>query len=384
MAPAVGHNNIMNPDIRANVLAMKAYSPGKPIAEVKRELGLDSVVRLSSNENPFGPSPKAIAAVKCASEQMHIYPDAAAHDLKDAIASRYDVAANNVLVGNGSDELIHLLGLVLLGSPTDEVIVGDPSFVRYDAAAQIAPCKLIKVSLDANFCYDLDATAAAVTSNTKMVFIANPNNPTGTLVRKPEFESFLDALPPKTLVVLDEAYYEFAAGEPDYPTSVEYVKQGRNVVGLRTFSKAYGLAGIRIGYGFASPQIVDAIDRAREPFNANSLAQAAAIAALSDEEHVRRTVDANRRGLSRLVKIAAKIGGKVVPSFANFALIDLGIPARPVFDSLLQRGVIVRPGDILGNPTCLRVSIGTELEMDAFESAILEVMSVHTLQETTR
>lgn len=374
----------MNPEIRANVLAMTAYSPGKPISEVQRELGLEFVVRLSSNENPFGPSPLAVAAVKNAAEKMHIYPDAAAHELKRAIAEKFRISDDHVLVGNGSDELIHLLGLIFLGKETDEVVVGDPSFVRYDAAAQIAPCKLIKVPLNSDLRYHLPAIAARVTKNTKMVFIANPNNPTGTIVGRGEFDRFLDSLPASVLVILDEAYYEFAAAEPDFPTSVDYVRQGRNVVGLRTFSKAYGLAGIRIGYGFAAPAIVDAINRAREPFNANSLAQAAAIAALQDDEHVEKTVVANKRGLDHLAEIAAKIGGKLVPSFANFALIDLSMPSRPVFDALLKKGIIVRPGDVLGLPNCLRVSVGTKVEMDAFESAILEIFFVRQLQETTR
>jgi len=361
--------------IRPNVLRMEPYSPGKPISEVKRELGLDRVVKLASNENPLGPSPLAVEAVKKAAEEMHVYPDGAAFELKEAISAKFGIPGNQLLVGNGSDEIIHLLGLLFLGNEGDEMLVGFPSFVRYDAAAHLAPAKLVQVPLDADYRHDLPAMAKAITPNTRMVFVANPNNPTGTIVRKAEFESFLNDVPENVVVVLDEAYYEFAADEPDLPVSTDYLKQGRNVIGLRTFSKAYGLAGIRVGYGFAPAAVVDAYHRAREPFNVNRLAQAAGIAALQDDDHVRRTVENNRRGLDRLAGVFREIGAKPIESFANFAYADLGRPARPVFQALLARGVIVRSGEGLGNPTCLRVSVGTEEEMDIFETAMREVAS---------
>lgn len=364
----------MDPQIRPNILAMTPYSPGKPIAEVKRELGLERIVKLASNENPLGPSPKAVEALKKAAEEAHIYPDAATHDFRAAVSAKFKVPSETVIVGNGSDELIHLLGLIFLDSPEDEVIVGHPSFVRYDAAAHLATAKLIQVPLDEEYRHDLPAMARAVTKNTKLLFIANPNNPTGTLVRKPEVDALLRDLPEGVTVVLDEAYYEFAAHEPDFPCSVDYVLEGRNVVGLRTLSKTYGLAGIRLGYGFAPAPIADAINRAREPFNVNSLAQVAGIAALEDEAHVQRTVENNRRGLQRLAGAFEAVGASVCPSFANFLFVDLGRPARPVFQALLERGVIVRPGDVLGAPTCLRVSVGTEEEIEFFVNALNEVM----------
>lgn len=353
---------------------MEPYSPGKPIAEVKRELGLDRIVKLASNENPLGPSPKAVAALKKAAEEAHIYPDAAAHDFRRAASEKFGVPYEQVLVGNGSDELIHLLGLVFLESPEDEIIVGYPSFVRYDAAAHLAGSKLVAVPLDSEYRHDLPAMLAAVTPNTKLLFIANPNNPTGTLVSKAEVDALLDRLPEHVTVVLDEAYFEFAEDQPEYPNSTDYVRAGRNVVGLRTLSKTYGLAGIRLGYGFAPPAIADAINRAREPFNVNSLAQVAGVAALEDDEHVKRTVENNRRGLQRLAGVFEKLGAKPCPSFANFIFADLGKPARPVFQALLERGIIVRSGDVLGAPTCLRVSVGTEEEIELFVEAIEEVM----------
>lgn len=362
--------------IRPNVLQMEAYVPGKPIEEVKRELGLDRVVKLASNENPFGPSPKAIKAVQDAAATMHIYPDGAAFELKKAISEKFDMPIGQIFVGNGSDELIHILGLLVLGKPEDELMMGDPGFSRYDASAHIAPSKLVKVPLDENMAHDLEAMADAVNENTRIIYLANPNNPTGTVIRKAEMDRFLDRVPASTIVVLDEAYYEFGMDLPDFPSSLDYIRAGReNIVGLRTFSKAYGLAGIRVGYGFASELIIDAINRAREPFNVNRLAQVAAVAALADDEHVRMTVEHNRRGLDLLAGAFREVGAHPYESYANFVYADLHRPARPVFQALLQKGVITRSGDALGNPTCLRVSIGTQEEMDIFIKEFKEVMS---------
>jgi len=352
--------------LRTNVLQMTPYSPGKPVEEVKRELGLDRVVKLASNENPFGPSPKAIAAVADAARQMHIYPDAAAHDLKAKIAQKYQISPHEVLLGNGSDELIHLLGVMFLNEE-DEVIVAKPSFARHDAAAHLSAGKLVGVPVDADFRHDLDAMADAVTDRTRLIFVANPHNPTGTIVRRDAFERFLDRIPAHVAVVLDEAYHEFAADVPDLPNSLDYVRAGRNVIGLRTFSKAYGLAGIRVGFGFATPEVVDAYHRAREPFNVNCLAQAAAIAALEDDAHLELTVRNNSDGLEALRRSFEAVGAKVVDSHANFGYADMGRPATEIFQQLLRRGVIVRAGAHVGHPNCLRVSVGTPEEMEIFD-----------------
>jgi histidinol-phosphate aminotransferase len=359
--------------IRPNVRIMEPYSPGKPISEVKRELGLERVVKLASNENPFGPSPLAVAAVKQAAGEMHLYPDGAAYDLREAISKKFGLPHSQLLVGNGSDELIHLLGLVLLGSPEDRAVVGDPSFVRYDAAAQLAPCELVKVPLDSTQTHDLTAMRKAVTEHTKMVFVANPNNPTGTIVTKRDLDAFIADLPDDVTTILDEAYIEFAADAPEFPDSVEYVREGKNVVGLRTFSKVYGLAGIRMGYGFAPAEIVDAVNRAREPFDVNSLAQAAAIAALGDDEHVRRTVANNRKGIARITEVLQSVGAKAYPTYANFVFADMGKPAASVFDALLRKGVIVRCCDSMGCPNCLRITVGTEEENEIFAEALRSV-----------
>ncbi|HMS54035.1 MAG TPA: histidinol-phosphate transaminase [Fimbriimonadaceae bacterium] len=356
--------------IRANVLKMQPYSPGKPIADVQRELGLTDVVKLASNENPLGPSPKAIAAVTEAARQMHIYPDGAAVNLKNALAEHFGIGIENLMVGNGSDELIHLLGLVFLDSPEDEIVVGNPSFVRYDAAAELAPSRLVRVPLTPDYRHDLPAMARAVSDKTKLVFIANPNNPTGTIVTKRELDEFLDSIPSHVVTVLDEAYFEFAAHVSDYPNSLDYVKAGRNVIGLRTFSKTYGLAGIRLGYGFAPQWVVNAIDRAREPFNTNSLAQVAAIAALNDEDHIRATVAINETGLKRISSALEKAGFTPCESYANFVFAECHRPAKPIFEALLREGVIIRGGDAFGCPTCVRVSVGTPEEVSKFEQAM--------------
>lgn len=362
-------------NVRPAVTRMTPYSPGKPIEEVRRELGLERVVKLASNENPFGPSPKAIEAVERAAETMHLYPDASAHDLNAALGYHLRLAPERIAIGNGSDELIHLLGLVLLENEGDELLMGDPSFVRYEASAQLANAKLVKVPLDEEFRHDLPAMARAITDRTRLVYIANPNNPTGTIVTRAELDAFLNDVPPHVLVVLDEAYFEYAAGAEGYPSSLDYVHQDRNVFGLRTFSKAYGLAGIRVGYGFGPVEIVDAIHRAREPFNVNSLAQAAAIAALRDREHLAKTVAATRTGRERLSQLMRSLGASVVGSHANFAFIHLGQPAEPVYEALLQKGVIVRAGRHIGHPECLRVTVGTDEELDVFEDAIREALA---------
>lgn len=352
---------------------MTPYSPGKPIPEVQRELGLTEVVKLASNETPLGPSPKAMAAVHASAATMHLYPDAAAFELRDAIARKFGVPANQVLLGNGSDELLHLMAVLVVGEPRHKVVMGHPSFIRYDAAAGTMGGTLVKVPLDAAWRHDLDAMLEHCDDDARLLFIANPNNPTGTIVRRDALDRFLDRVPPHVMVVLDEAYHEFAADADGYPDGLDLLKAGRNVVVLRTFSKAHGLAGIRVGYGFAAPDVVDAYHRAREPFNVNSLAQAAAIAALDDDEHVRATVELNARGRKRMEAALRELGAEPVESYGNFVVANLGQPDVPVFEALLREGVIVRSCSALGMPGYLRVSIGTDAEVDRFLDAFRRV-----------
>lgn len=364
----------MSTPLRPHIRQIAPYQPGRPIDEVKREYGLDRVIKLASNENPLGPSPMAIEEVRRAAESMHLYPDGAAFRLREAIANKFEVSPDSILLGNGSDELIHFIGLMYLDSPDDEVIVGKPTFSRYDSTALLNKAKVVEVPLDEQLRHDLPAMAAAVTERTKVIFIANPHNPTGTIVAKAEFDRFLSQVPSRVTVVLDEAYIEFAEGE-DVPNSIDYVASGASVIGLRTFSKVYGLAGIRIGYGFASPEAVDGCNRVREPFNVNSLAQAAAVGALKDADYLARSVAHNRTARTRLNQIFEKVGAKVYESHANFSLADIGRPAEPVFQELLQQGVIVRSGAWFGLPTCLRVTVGTNEELDYFEETIMKVLS---------
>ncbi len=362
--------------MRPNVLKMIPYSPGKPIEEVRRELGLEQIIKLASNENPLGPSPKALLAIQSALSDLNLYPDGAAFALKHAISQKFGIPATNLVVGNGSEELIAVLGSIFLGGENDEVVAATPSFVRYEAAARLANCRLVNVPLDSALRHDLPAMAKAVTLNTKLIFIANPNNPTGTVVTKREFDAFMSDMPDGITVVLDEAYFEFAQDAPDALSSLPYVLAGKNVVGLRTFSKAYGLAGIRVGYGFVPSWMEDPINRARLTFNVNSLAQAAGIAALDDEGHLRRTVTNNVRGLEILTRGLEAEGATVTRSYTNFLFADIHRPCRPVFEALLKKGVIVRPGDIFGTPTHLRITVGTEEEnatfVEEFRSVIRE------------
>jgi histidinol-phosphate aminotransferase len=358
--------------IRPNVLGMTPYPPGKPISEVKRELGLDRVVKLASNENPFGPSPKAVQAIRAAAEHLHLYPDGSGYELKHAISEKFGVPVQQIVLGNGSDELIHLLGMILLDEG-DEMIVGDPSFTRYHASAYLAKSRLVKVPLTPDMRHDLPAMAAAVTDRTKLLWIANPNNPTGTIVRRSEVDRLLAHLPTEVLVVLDEAYFEFAEHLPDFPVSTDYLKAGYNVVGLRTLSKIYGLAGLRIGFGFVPAYVADAIDRAREPFNVNSLAQAGAIAALGDHEHLKITVENNASEIRRLNDVFESMGCSPFESFGNFVYVDLQRPSRPLFEALLHKGVITRSGEVFGNPTCMRVTIGTPEDMEFFVEKFRDV-----------
>ncbi|MGI8923516.1 MAG: histidinol-phosphate transaminase [Fimbriimonadales bacterium] len=357
---------------RSHVQRLTPYIPGKPVTEVQRELCLEHVVKLASNENPLGPSPAAIAAIHEGASSAHIYPDAASFELRAALARKHQISPDLIMVGSGSDELIHYLSLIFL-DPGDEIIMGDPGFSRYSAGADLAQAKTVLVPLDENERHDLPAMAAAITDNTKLIWIANPNNPTGTIIRRREFEEFLDHLPDTVAVVLDEAYFEFAI-DPEYPNALDYIRQGRQVIGLRTFSKTYGLAGLRVGYGFASGEIVKVVDGAREPFNVTSIAQKAAVAALADEDHLQRTIRANQAGLARLTGIFESCGVKTVESFTNFVWADLGRSANQVCSELLGKGIIIRSGALFGRPTCVRVSIGSPAEIDAFQAAFRDTV----------
>ncbi len=361
------------PTVAENITRLVPYRPGKPIEEVERELGITGIVKLASNENALGPSPQAIEAMHRFAEKMHLYPDAAAYDLRQALATHLHIGEETLVLGNGSDDLIHLLGVTFL-EPGDEVIQAWPSFVRYEAAAILnnAPCHLLPLTND--WVHDLDAMAAQINARTRLIFISNPNNPTGTIVEREALEQFLDRVPERVLVVLDEAYYEYTADAPHYPDGLRAVREGHNVVVLRTFSKAYGLAGLRIGYGVMRPEIAEWLHRTREPFNVNLMAQAAALAALSDSEHVARTVAMNTAGKHDFYAAFEALGLPYTPTHANFVWVDVRQDCQAVFQALLRQGVITRTGDIFNAPTHLRVTIGTPDQNAKFLAALRAVL----------
>jgi histidinol-phosphate aminotransferase len=357
---------------RANVLRLRPYVPGKPIEEVEREYGIRNAVKLASNENPLGPSPLAIEAIRAAAAEVALYPDGSCYALTRELAEHWGVAPENLILGNGSDEIIHYLGIAFL-RPGDEVLTAHPSFVRYESAAILNEATCVAVSLR-DYRYDLPAMAQRLSPRTRLVFIANPNNPTGTIVSRAELERFLDAVPPHAVVVMDEAYYEYV-DSTDYPQCWEYVKEGRNLVILRTFSKIYGLAGLRVGYGMARPDLIHVLHQVREPFNVNLVAQAAARASLQDNNQVTRSRSVNRAGKGYLTEQLGRLGLMVVPSEANFVLVDLGRPGQAVFEALLRRGVIVRTLDLYGLPTHLRVTVGTLEENERFVGELRSVLA---------
>lgn len=359
--------------VAENITRLTPYRPGKPVAEVERELGITGIIKLASNENSLGPSPKALAAIHEYASKMHVYPDASSFELRNALAAHLDVAPDSIVLGNGSDDIIHLLGVTFL-EPGDEVVQGYPSFVRYESAAILnnAPCHL--VPLTADWVHDLDAMAERLNENTRMVFITNPNNPTGTIVSQAALEKFIAKVPERALIVVDEAYCEYAAPSADYSDSLPYVRAGENVVALRTFSKIYGLAGLRVGYGVMRPDIANSLHQTREPFNLNLMAQLSAVAALADQEHVAKTVEMNEAGKADFYRAFEEMGLDYTPTYGNFVWFNTGRDSVAVFQALLREGVITRTGDVFGAPTYLRVTVGTQAENAKFLAALRKVL----------
>ncbi len=353
--------------IRKNILQIEPYVPGKPVEEVKRELGLSEIIKLASNENSFGPSPKAIEAMKEACEKINVYPDANSFELKSAIARHYQLNPNNIILGNGSDENIKMLAQAFL-NPGEEILFGTPSFSAYDFAAKLMAGKGVAVPLR-EYTYDLKAMVERVTGKTKLIFICNPNNPTGTTVCRRQVEEMLDKLPPEIIVVFDEAYAEYVYQE-DFPPTIDYLREGRNVVILRTFSKIYGLAGIRVGYGLAKTELIEYLERVREPFNTNLVAQKGALAAIEDQEHIAYCRQMNKQGMEYLINSLEELGLKCIPSQANFILANTPVNSKMLFGELLKLGMIIRPGYVWGLDNYIRVTVGTSEENEKFIAAL--------------
>ena len=357
---------IMDARARNVVRSVGTYQPGSPIEDVKRALKLSSVIKLASNENALGPSPKAVAALRKVTGSLHRYPDATCNELRTQLAKRWRINPASLIIGNGSDELI-VMALRAFVDPGDEIVVAQPTFLIYELQGKACGATVRTVPLR-GYRYDLSAMRSAVTSHTKLVFIANPDNPTGTYVTARELKAFLQDLPSQTLVFMDEAYYEFVEAR-DYPQTLSWVNDHSLIV-TRSFSKAYGLAGLRVGYGIAQPPVIAALNAVREPFNVNTLAQVAATAALGDTAFLAKTRRMIREGRQYLTKTLEALHIRYVPSATNFLLLELGPRAEEIAQALLRQGVIVREMSAWKLSGCLRVTIGTMPENRRFVQAL--------------
>jgi histidinol-phosphate aminotransferase len=370
---ATSANSVDSPLLApAHVRQMAPYQAGKPIGEVAREYGLQEsdIVKLASNENPLGMPASARHAIALAAADLGRYPDANGFELKRALASRYQIGEDRITLGNGSNDVLELIAHTLVGKD-DEVIYAQFSFIVYALATQAIGAKAVVVPAK-DHGHDLDAMARAITEKTRLIFIANPNNPTGTFLTPEAIEAFLTKVPGRVAVVLDEAYNEYLAPELQFDSS-QWLKKFPNLVVSRTFSKAYGLAGLRVGFALASAELTDLMNRVRQPFNVNSLAQAAAVAALADVDFLKRSAVLNREGLKVLSQGFDQLGLRYIPSYGNFILVEVG-DAKTINEKLLRAGVIVRPVAGYGLPTWLRVSVGLPLENDRFLQAMKSIL----------
>ncbi|HHY29153.1 MAG TPA: histidinol-phosphate transaminase [Syntrophaceticus sp.] len=356
---------------RPAILTLDPYVPGKPIEEVEREFGITGVIKMASNENPLGPSPAVIEALKAAAPRVFNYPDSNCYYLKREMASFYSLSEDHFIFGNGADEIIKMIGEAFL-NPGDEVIHAWPTFSEYIFASKLMGAKPCSVPVGENFKHDLKKIAERVGSNTKLIFICNPNNPTGTIISRQEMQEFFEKIPSDIVVVVDEAYYEYVT-DPQCSSAVELVDKNRVIV-LRTFSKIYGLAGLRIGCGIASPDLISLINRVREPFNVNLMAQEAAVAALKDQAHVSQSKELVIDGKVYLYGEFERLGLGYIPSETNFIFVDIKRDSKEVFTALLKEGVIVRTGDIFDRPNYIRVTVGTPEQNKRFIICLEKVL----------
>jgi len=351
-----------------HIQQIAAYKSENPAEEIERELGV-KVVQLGMNENPFGPSPKAVDAARAAMAEVAPYPDDSGFFLRQKLAAHYKVSMDELMISSGSSDILAMAYHMLL-APGAEVLTGEASFVVYYQLAEMLKMPIVRVPMK-EYGFDLEAMASRITASTRLIVIANPNNPTGTIVRRSELDAFMKRVPDHAVVVLDEAYIEYVE-DREFPDSLQYVRAGQPVLILRTFSKVFGLAGLRIGYAIANREIIETLYKVRMAFNTNTIAQVAALAAWDDRAHVEKSVSLNRFGLEFLYSGLRERGVRYVPSFANFVLVELEMPARPITAALLKHGVIVRPA--WGCPTCMRVSVGTQDQNKRFLSALDKVL----------
>jgi histidinol-phosphate aminotransferase len=359
---------------REEVLTVRPYVPGKPVEELQRERGLDSVCKLASNENPHSPDPAVIEAICRAASDLNRYPDDCVFYLYRALAEHLGVEQERLLIAAGSVEILYMMGTAFV-KPEDTLVYATPSFVIYDIVSRISCGTGIAVPTDERFCHDLPAMAEAVDERTKIVFIANPNNPTGTYVTSEELETFLETVPENVLVAVDEAYYEYIDA-PDFPQTLEWLDRFPNLIVLRTFSKLHSLAGIRIGYSISHPDVKGILERVRVPFNVNTIAQVAALASLGRMERQAPIVEANRAALDFVTKELTRLGCRVLPSQTNFVMAFLPINAAAAYEGLLDRGVIIRPlGSFGSDMDAVRITVGTPEENDRLIAGLEEMLA---------
>lgn len=364
-------SGLFQQQIQPQIQSIKPYIPGKPVSDLQRELGLTHITKLASNENPLGASEKALAAMELAFKDVGRYPDGNGFYLRSALAEFNQVALNQVAIGNGSNELLELVGRVFAGVD-DEIIFSQYGFAVYPITAQIVGATAVEVPAK-DFGHDLAAMAAAVTERTKVIYVANPNNPTGTCFGRADWEAFIQRIPSDVIVVLDEAYLEYV-DQSDYPCGLDYLRDYPNLILSRTFSKAYGLASLRVGYMLASEEIISYINRLRAPFNVNHFAQVAAVAALADQQFVQQSVELNRQGMKQMIEGLNHYNLDFIPSQGNFVCVKFGAQSLEINQRLLQQGVIVRPVANYGLTDFLRVSIGTQAENQHFIDALAKVI----------
>ncbi|MBW2390534.1 MAG: histidinol-phosphate transaminase [Deltaproteobacteria bacterium] len=351
--------------VNPHILDLKPYEPGKPMEELERELGIESSIKLASNENPIGPSPKALVALRECIDDVNRYPDGACFELRARLSEKLGVSERQLVFGCGADEILELLMKTFV-APGDEVVMPWPSFAMYPIVIKGMGGVVVDVPLRDDFTHDLDAMRDAVNDRTKVVFVCNPNNPTGTSIGAAEFGRFVQSLPETVVLAVDEAYYEFVR-RADFPRTIELLKERPEILVLRTFSKIYGLAGLRIGYGIGHEDLVGYLERARHPFNVSRLAEAAAVGALDDDEHARRTREVNAQGIEYLTREFTALGLEFAPTDTNFLLVRAG---AGVYDALLERGVIVRPMRAFGLPEHVRITIGLPEENERLVKAL--------------